>query len=212
MPISIAIVDDHRVVGRSLKAYLESFADFRLVGMATTGEEILDRLDEWRPQVVLQDLLLPGGIDGIETTRRIVARAPDIRVVALTASTDEARMMGVLRAGAVGYVRKDAEPETLLAAVRAVARGRTYIDPSIGHRLLRPSTPDDLTPREREVLRHVALGRSNKDIATALDVGDETVKTHVRHVLSKLGAENRAQAAVRALARGIVTPEDLGSD
>jgi DNA-binding NarL/FixJ family response regulator len=213
VPISIAIVDDHRVVGRSLKAYLESFADFRLVGIATTGEELLDRLDEWRPQVVLQDLLLPGGIDGIETTRRMVARAPDVRVVALTASMDEARMMGALRAGAVGYVRKDAEPETLLAAVRAVARGRTFIDPSIGYRLLRTAgTPDDLTPRERDVLRHMALGRSNKDIAIELEIGEETVKTHVRHVLAKLGAENRAQAAVRALARGVVSPEDLASE
>ena len=106
-------------------------------------------------------------------------------------------MMGVLRAGATGYVRKDAEPETLLAAVRAVARGRTFIDPSIGHRVLRTDTSDDLTPRELDVLRHVALGKSNKDIAVALDISEETVKTHVRHVLAKLGAENRAQAAVR---------------
>jgi DNA-binding NarL/FixJ family response regulator len=209
MPISIAIVDDHRVVARSLQAYLESFPDLRLVGIAASGEELLARLDEWRPQVVLQDLLLPGGIDGIQTTQRLLARAPEVRVVALTASTDEARMMGVLRAGATGYVRKDAEPATLLAAVRAVACGRTYIDPSIGHRVLRADATDDLTPREREVLRHVALGRSNKDVAAALDIGEETVKTHVRHVLAKLGAENRAQAAVRALARGVVSPEDL---
>jgi two-component system, NarL family, response regulator LiaR len=188
---------------------LESFPDLKLVGVATTGEELLERLDEWRPQVVLQDLLLPGGIDGIETTQRLLARAPDVRVVALTASTDEARMMGVLRAGATGYVRKDAEPETLLAAV---ARGRTFIDPSIGHRVLRTDSSDDLTPRELDVLRHVALGKSNKDIAVALDISEETVKTHVRHVLAKLGAENRAQAAVRALARGVVSPEDLATD
>nr|AYC80012.1 hypothetical protein [uncultured bacterium] len=121
-------------------------------------------------------------------------------------------MMGALRAGAAGYVRKDAEPETLLAAVRAVARGRTFIDPSIGHRVLRTTDmPDDLTPREREVLRHVALGESNKDIAAALEISEETVKTHVKHVLAKLGADNRAQAAVRALARGVVSPEDLAA-
>jgi len=200
------------VVGRSLQAYLESFPDLKLVGIATTGEELLERLDEWRPQVVLQDLLLPGGIDGIETTQRVLARAPEVRVVALTASTDEARMMGVLRAGAAGYVRKDAEPETLLAAVRAVARGRTFIDPSIGYRVLRTDTRDDLTTRELEVLRQVALGKSNKEIATALDISEETVKTHVRHVLAKLDAENRAQAAVRALARGVVSPEDLAAE
>ena len=120
---TIALVDDHRVVTRSLKAYLESFPEFRVVGIAVSGEELLDHLDAWKPDVVLQDLLLPGGIHGIETTKRIVARAPATRVIALTASIDEARMMGALRAGASGYVRKDAEPETLLAAVRAVVRG-----------------------------------------------------------------------------------------
>ena len=211
--ITIAIVDDHRVVARSLQSYLESCRHLPLVGHASSGEELLERLDEWRPLVVVQDLLRPGGIDGIETTRRVMARNPAIRVIALTASTDDARMMGVLRAGAAGYVRKDAEPETLLAAVRAVARGRTFIDPSIAHRVLKANgDPDDLTARERDVLRQVALGKSNKDIATELGVGDETVKTHVRNLFAKLGVENRAQAAVRALARGIVSSEDLLRD
>jgi len=210
--ITIAVVDDHRVVARSLQVYLESFDDMRLAGIASSGEELLERFDEWRPQVVIQDLLLPGGIDGIETTRRLLARHPETRVIALTASMDEARMMGVLRAGASGYVRKDAEPETLLAAVRAVARGRTFIDPAIGHHIMRVTpAPDDLTARERDVLRLIALGKSNREIAESLAIGEETVKTHVRHVLAKLGAENRAQAAVRALARGVVSAEDLGT-
>ena len=154
--------------------------------------------------------VLPGGIDGIETTRRIVERAPSVKVVALTASVDEARMMGVLRAGAVGYVRKDAEPEILLAAVRAVARGKTYIDPSVSRQILQAASPhDDLTPREVEVLRHLALGRSNKEIANALSIGDETVKTHVGNLLAKLQVENRAQATVQALRRGLVSLEEL---
>jgi len=106
--ISIALVDDHRVIARSLQAYLESFPDMKIAGIAASGEELLAHLDEWQPDVVLQDLLMPGGIDGIETTRRIVQRRPAVRVIALTASVDEARMMGVLRAGAAGYVRKDA--------------------------------------------------------------------------------------------------------
>ena len=208
--ITIAVVDDHRVVARSLQVYLESFDDMRLAGIASSGEELLERFDEWRPQVVIQDLLLPGGIDGIETTRRLLARHPEARVIALTASVDEARMMGVLRAGASGYVRKNAEPETLLAAVRAVARGRTFIDPAIGHHVMRVTpAADDLTARERDVLRLIALGKSNREIAESLAIGEETVKTHVRHVLAKLGAENRAQAAVRALARGVVSAEDL---
>lgn len=208
--ISVVLVDDHRVVTRSLKAYLESFPDLSVVGMAESGEELLAHLDEWKPQVILQDLLLPGGMDGIETTRRVMQRAPAVKVIALTASTDEARLMGVLRVGAAGYVRKDAEPETLLAAVRAVARGRTYIDPAVSRQIVRAAvTPEDLTQREVEVLRHLAQGRSNKEIANALAIGDETVKTHVASVLGKLGVENRAQAAVQALKRKLVSIEDL---
>jgi NarL family two-component system response regulator LiaR len=209
-PIRIVLVDDHRVVTRSLKAYLESFPDLVVVGTAASGEELLEHVEEWKPQVVLQDLLLPGGMDGIEATRRVIERRPDVKVIALTASMDEARMMGVLRAGAAGYVRKDAEPETLLAAVRAVARGKTYIDPSVSSQVLHAtSVHDDLTPREREVLRRLALGLSNREIADALCIGEETVKTHVGSVLAKLQVENRAQAIVQALRRGLVTLEEL---
>jgi DNA-binding NarL/FixJ family response regulator len=207
---TIALVDDHRVVARSLKAYLESFEDLEVIGIASSGEELLEHLREWRPQIVLQDLLLAGGIDGVETTRRIAVASPSVRVIALTASTDEARMMGVLRAGAAGYVRKDAEPEVLLAAVRAVARGKTYIDPTIARAVLNAAdTREELTPRETEVLRQLALGRPNKEIAAALSIGEETVKTHVASILSKLAVENRAQAIVQALKRGLVSLEEL---
>jgi NarL family two-component system response regulator LiaR len=205
MVTTIVLVDDHRVVTRSLKAYLESFPDLQVVGIASSGEH----LERWKPQIVLQDLLMPGGLDGVETTRRIVLRAPGVRVIALTASVDEARLMGVLRAGAAGYVRKDAEPEVLLAAVRAVAQGKTYIDPSVGHHLKRIDAADDLTARELEVLRQLALGRSNKDIAEVLGIGEETVKTHVSRVLDKLHVENRGQAIVQALKRGLVPLDDL---
>jgi NarL family two-component system response regulator LiaR len=208
--IRVALVDDHRVVLRTLKNYLESFPDNEVAGTAVSGEELMEHVDEWEPQIVLQDLLLPGGMDGIEATRRVIERRPGIRVIALTASIDEARMMGVLRAGAVGYVRKDAEPETLLAAVRAVARGKTYIDPSVSDQVLHASSPrDELTPREREVLRRLALGLSNREIADALCISEETVKTHVGSVLGKLQVENRAQAIVQALRRGLVTLEEL---
>ena len=206
--ISIALVDDHRVVSRSLKAYLESFPDMTVVGVASSGEELLEHLDAWQPQIVLQDLLLPGGMSGIDATRRILARAPSVRVIALTASSDEARMVGALRAGAAGYVRKDADPETLLAAVRAVAQGKTYIDPSIGPVIRNGAAHDALTPREIDVLRHLALGRSNREIAAALDIGDETVKTHVANLLAKLGVENRAQALVQAVKRGLVSLDE----
>jgi DNA-binding NarL/FixJ family response regulator len=206
-------VDDHRVVTASLKAYLESFPDLRVVGIACSGEELLERIGEWQPRIVLQDLLMPGGMDGIETIRRLRERSPAVKVIALTASTDEARMMGALAAGAAGYVRKDAEPEVLLAAGRAVAAGRTYIDPSVGRWILQAagqSHGDNLTAREVEVLRRLALGLSNKEIASALSISEETVKSHVGHLFSKLQVENRAQAVVQALKRRVIALEELG--
>lgn len=187
-----------------------AFPDLRVVGIASNGEELLERLLEWSPRIVLQDLLMPGGIDGIETTRRIRALAPLVRVIALTASLDEARMIGVLRAGAAGYVRKDADPEILLAAVRAVAAGRTYIDPAID-RLALEMMPlgEELTARELQVLRLLATGQANKEIAEALSITEETVKTHVGHVLAKLNVQNRAQAIVQALKRELICLDEL---
>lgn len=210
MTTTIALVDDHRVVTRSLKAWLETFDDLRVVGIAANGEELLEHLADWQPDIVLQDLLMPGGLNGIDTTREVMTRAPRTKVIALTASVDEPRMMGVLRVGAAGYVRKDAEPETLVAAIRAVARGKTYIDPAVASAALRSGpAPESLTGREQDVLRRVALGESNKDIATALAIGDETVKSHVSRLLAKLQVENRAQAIVEALRRGLIAIDDL---
>jgi DNA-binding NarL/FixJ family response regulator len=206
IPIRVVLVDDHRVVARSLQAYLESFPDLEVAGIAASGEELLRNLETWKPAIVIQDLLLPGGIDGIETTRRVRRRLPEVRVIALTASTDEARMVGVMRAGAAGYVRKDADPEILLAAVRAVARGKTFVDPSVGRV---GGLVEELTPREIEVLRLMAGGQSNKEIAGALEIGEETVKSHVGRVLGKLKCENRAQAVIQALKRGLVNLEEL---
>ncbi|MCW5964737.1 MAG: response regulator transcription factor [Bryobacterales bacterium] len=208
--IRIVITDDHRLVANSLKAYLDSFPDIEVVGIATSGEELLRSVSAWAPGIVLQDLILPGGWDGLETTRRLLAQCPGVRVIALTATVDDARMAGILRVGASGYVRKDAEPETLLAAIRYVAAGGTFVDPSRAIQLARGSAPvEDLTPREMEVLRALAGGRSNRDIAASLFVSEETVKTHVGSILAKLRVENRAQAIVQALKRGLVALEDL---
>ena len=200
----VAIVDDHRVVSRSLTAYFELFEDLLVVGAAASGEELLERIEELRPDIVVMDLLLPGGIDGIETTRRVRGR---VRVVALTASTDEARMSAVLRAGAAGYVSKDADPETLLAAVRAVAAGKSYIDPNAAGALATPG--EALSPREIDVLRLLARGHANKKIASALGIGEETVKTHVSNLIAKLGAENRTEVIVQALRRGVLAREEM---
>ena len=208
--ISVALIDDHRVVSRGVKTYLESFGDIQVCGIAVSGEEALENLHVWKPQVILVDLMMPGGMDGVETTRRIKDRFPHARVIALTASTDEARMMAVLRAGAVGYVRKDAEPEVLLSAVRIVASGRTYIDPAVAAMALRASAPEsDLSPRETDVLRQLTFGRTNKEIADALGITEETVKTHVGRLLGKLHLENRTQAVIYALKQGVVAMEEL---
>lgn len=203
----IVLVDDHRLVARSLQAYLDSFPDLRVVGIARSAEELLERVAEWNPDVIVQDLLLPGGMDGIAATRLVLERRPGVRVIALTASVDEARMVGALRAGAAGYLRKDADPEVLVSAIRAAVRGRTYVDPSL--REAGPATAEDeLTPRETEVLRQLAFGRSNREIAGTLLVSEETVKSHVGHVLAKLRVDNRTQAIVQALKRGLVSLDD----
>lgn len=208
--IRTALVDDHKVVTRGIKTFLESFPDLQVIAIFTSGEEALQAFNDWQADIIVMDMLMPGGMDGIETTTRILAQNPKAKIIALTASTDEARLMGILRAGAQGYVRKDAEPETLLAAVRAVAAGRTFVDPSIAGTILKGGEPrDELTARESEVLRALAFGRSNKEIANSLSISEETVKTHVGRLFSKLGIENRAQAVVQALKRQLVAIEEL---
>ncbi|HVQ63252.1 MAG TPA: response regulator transcription factor, partial [Terriglobia bacterium] len=154
-------------------------------------------------------MLMPGGIDGIETTRRLLQRFPSIRVLALTASTDDARMTAVLRAGATGYVRKDAEPELLLKAVRAVAGGRSFVDPAAAGEAFAGAASDDLSPREMEVLREVAFGRTNREIGERLFISEETVKTHVASLLSKLRLQNRTQVVAYAVKNRVVDVQEL---
>jgi len=129
--VRVVLVDDHRVVRQGLRSYLESFPDLQVIGEASNGEEALKYLPDWLPDVVVMDLLMPGGIDGVETIRRLSATLPQIRVIALTSYSDDARVIAVLRAGARGYVRKDAAPAILLTAIRAAAQGQTMLDPAI---------------------------------------------------------------------------------
>ena len=213
MTIKAVLVEDHRVVSRSLRTYLESFGDIHVVGMAVSGEEALKKLDEWSPDVVIMDLLMPGGMDGIEATRLVHSCSPRTRVVVLTASNDEARLIAALRAGAVGYVRKDAEPEVLLSAVRVAAGGKTYIDPALAGTVLqdfaRGGPQEILTERELTVLRQLAFGRTNREIADALCISEETVKTHLGNILGKLQLTHRTQALIYALKHKIISLEDL---
>lgn len=207
--ISIALTDDHKVVSHALRSFFESFPDIRVVGIASSGEELISRLAEWAPDVAIIDLLMPGGIDGVETTRRVVQSFPDVRVIALTASTDEARMTAVLRAGASGYVRKDADPELLLKAVRSVVQGRSFIDPSAAGSALMNSASSKLSAREVEVLREAALGRTNREIGDRLFISEETVKSHIAHVLAKLELQNRTQLVAYAVRHRLVDMEEL---
>ena len=211
--IRVVLVDDHRIVSRGVRSYLESFPDLKIVGIAANGEELLLNLTQWAPEVTIMDLLMPGGMDGIEATRKIRARSPQTQVVVLTASGDEARMIGVLRAGAIGYVRKDAEPEILLAAVRAAAAGRSVIDPAAGDALqdfARGQEPGSgLTERELEALRNLARCFTNREIAEALFVSEETVKTHISNILGKLGLTHRTQVIVYAIKQNLVSLDDL---
>jgi len=201
--IRVALADDHRVVTKGLRAFLESFVDVQVVGVADSGEALLERLAEWHPDVVVLDLLMPGGMDGIATMRRLARDFPAVRVVALTASTDEARMQAVLQAGALGYVRKDADPELLLAAVRAVATGRRFVANSARS----IDTTADLSPRELDVLRELASGLGNREIAERLHVSSETVKSHVASLLSKLQVPNRTALVGQAVKLGLVDDE-----
>jgi len=212
--IRVVLVDDHRVVSRGVRSYLESFGDLAVVGIAANAEELLAQLDEWRADVVVMDLLMPGGMDGVEATRRVRQRRPQTQVVALTASTDDARLVGVLRAGGIGYVRKDAEPELLLATVRAAAAGRSMIDPAAAAVVLNEvahggASGSELTERETEVLKQLAHGRTNREIADALFISDETVKTHVGNILGKLHLTHRTQAVIYALKQGLISLDEL---
>lgn len=213
--IRVVLVDDHRVVQKGLRSYLESFPDVEVTGTASSGEEALQKLEGWLPDVVVMDLRMPGGIDGVEATRRVRALSPHTQVVVLTADTDDARVVASLRAGAIGYVRKDSDPEVFLSAVRAAARGQSVLDPQVAGSVLQDLVRggplgDGLSEREKDVLRQLAHGRTNREIGEALHVSEETVKTHVGNILSKLQLSHRTQAVIYALKQGIVSLDDLG--
>ena len=212
--IRVVLVDDHRVVRQGLRAYLESFPDLVVIGEASSGEEVLRFIETWVPDVVVMDLLMPGGIDGVETIRRVRQLTPHTQIIALTSYTDNSRVIAVLRAGALGYVRKDAAPDILLAAVRAAARGQSLLDPAIARAVLQELVRDEqpdivLSEREQEVLRQLALGRTNREIAETMMVSPETVKTHVGNILAKLHLAHRTQAVIYALKRGIISLDDI---
>ena len=224
MAVRLMVVDDQEVVRAGFGSLLDTQSDFTVVGIAADGAEAVRVCREQQPDVVLMDVRMPG-MDGIEATRRIVAEAgPDRapRILVLTTFDLDEYVYDALNAGASGFLLKDATAERLFDAVRVVAAGEALLAPGVTRRLisefarLRPRPPHDrapldaLTPRETEVLRLIASGLSNGEIAAQLVVGEETVKTHVSRVLNKLGARDRAQAVVAAYEFGVVVPRAGG--
>lgn len=202
--IRLYLVDDHHVVRRGLRSYFESFADIKISGEAATAEELLHKIGEVQTDVILLDILLPGGMDGLEAARIILGQPNPPRIVILTAYTDPARAMAALRMGIHGYVRKDSPPEILLAAVRAVANGQIYLDKQTTEIISEEIPEIKLSLREQQVLEQLAGGDTNREIASTLMISEETVKSHVSSILSKLGLENRSQAISHALKNGLV--------
>jgi DNA-binding NarL/FixJ family response regulator len=212
-PIRVFVVDDHAVVRRGLRAYLEMVDDMEVVGEAADGQEALAEVAGLvaagrPPDVVLMDLLMPG-MDGVTATAAITERFPELGVVAMTSFAQADMVHRALQAGAAGYLLKDAEADEVAAAIRAACRGEVHLDPVIARQLTRslvapgPQAVNGLTDREREVLVLVAQGLSNREIADTLVISERTARTHVSNILGKLGVASRTQAALLAIREGI---------
>jgi NarL family two-component system response regulator LiaR len=195
--------------------FLSLDPELEVVGEAANGEEALRMARELEPDVVLMDLLMPV-MNGIEATRAIRAELPDVEVVALTSVLEDASVSGAVRAGAIGYLLKDTEANELSRAIKAAAEGRVQLAPEAAARLMNevraPESPEALTEREIEVLKLVARGKANKQISSALFIGEKTVKTHVSSILTKLGVQSRTQAALYAVRTGLVSVDDLSEE
>jgi NarL family two-component system response regulator LiaR len=217
--IRVLIVDDHAVVREGLRAFLELQVDIEVVGEADDGEAALELVERLAPEVILMDLVMPR-LDGVGAMRQLRARGIETRVIVLTSFLDDERLLPAIQAGAAGYLLKNAEPAELVRAIRAARRGEAIIDPTAAAQLVRViaegtgpagSDAERLTRREREVLELITRGQSNKRIALALGISEKTVKTHVGHVLAKLGVADRTQAALRAVRDGLVSDLSLRS-
>ncbi len=211
--IRVFLVDDHAVVRQGMTAFLRFLPDVTVVGEAGDGQEALDRLavaarSGELPDVVVMDMLMPR-LGGVDATAQVKQRWPEVEVVAVTSSRDDATVQSALRAGATGYVLKDADADDVADAIRAAYRGEMRLDPQVARALAlglsRPrSDGDALTEREREVLALIGEGRSNRQIATALVISERTARTHVSNILTKLGLASRTQAALWAVREGLV--------
>jgi len=212
-PIRVLIADDHPVVRQGLRGFLETYADITVIAEADNGAQAVALALEHVPDVILMDLLMPE-MDGIEAIEQVMAASPATRIIVLTSYSEDEYLFPAMRAGAVGYQLKDADPLDLVSAIRAAVRGQTTLHPSVAARLVRGASHQgedflaDLTERELDVLRLISRGMSNREIAKDLVISEGTVKSHVSNILSKLHLAHRTQAALYALKRRLVPLDD----
>ena len=210
--IKVLVVDDHALIRKGVRAFLEEVEGIDVVGEASDGEEAVAKTEKLQPDVILMDLVMPH-MDGVEAIARIVAQNDKVRVIALTSFATDDKVFPAIKSGAMGYILKDSEPDELVKAIHQVHLGNSTLDPSIARKVLeeisrpskQPLTPYPLSEREEEVLRLVAKGLGNQDIADQLVITEITVRTHVSHILSKLHLANRVQATLYALREGMVS-------
>jgi DNA-binding NarL/FixJ family response regulator len=213
MPIRILVVDDHSVVRQGLRMFLALDPELEVIGEAVDGAEAVRMAHELKPDVVLMDMLMPV-MDGVAATAAIRRDLPETEVIALTSVLEDEKVIGAVRAGAIGYLLKDTEADDLRRAIKAAADGQVQLSPKAAARLMRevraPDSPEALTERETDVLRLLAQGKSNKEIAHLLSLSEKTVKTHVSNILAKLGVPSRTQAALYAVRIGLASIESAG--
>ncbi|REK77694.1 response regulator [Paenibacillus paeoniae] len=203
--IKVLIVDDHLVVLRGLRFFLQTQSAIEIVGQAQNGEEALQQVQALDPDIVLMDLMMPG-MSGIEATGIITEQYPKVKVIILSSYSDRESVLQAIKAGAIGYQLKDVRPEVLIESIQAAMDGRKTLHPEATHQLMshvvkeneEEKQIDVLTPKERVVLQHITLGQSNKEIAADLHISEKTVKTHITHILAKLEMQDRTQAALFA--------------
>lgn len=208
MTIRILVADDHSVVRKGLLSFLSLYPELEIIGEASNGEEAVEMARQLTPDVVLMDIKMPK-MDGITATGIIRQQMPDVEVIALTSVLEDASVIGAVRAGAIGYLLKDTEADELCRAIIAAYEGQVQLSPQAAARLVRevraPENPEVLSERETDVLRLLAQGQSNKEIAQSLTLSEKTVKTHVSNILGKLGVPSRTQAALYAVRAGLVS-------
>ncbi len=214
-PIRVLIVDDHAIVRKGIRVLLSTEPDIEVAGEAQDGRQAIAEASRLQPDVILMDLVMPE-VDGITAIQHITVHQPQVRILVLTSFATDDKIFPAIKAGALGYLLKDSSPRELIQAIHQVCRGESFLHPLVARKLLeelsqpptQPPTPDPLTGREVEVLRLVAQGQSNQEIAAVLMISEATVRTHVSNILSKLHLASRTQAALYALREGLASLDD----